>query len=67
MLSLNLQQGSYETVSTVSISEITRRHLIRLKDSMSDLFWGGVTGVVITLSPNLLDTQEGALVLAAAV
>ena len=34
---------------------------------MSDLFWGGVTGVVITLSPHLLDTQEGALAVAAAV
>ncbi|RPA93219.1 actin-like ATPase domain-containing protein [Choiromyces venosus 120613-1] len=60
--SFNLQQADDETVSTVSINEITTRHFIRLRDSALDFVGRKVTGAVITVPPVFSDTQNEALV-----
>ena len=58
MPSFHLQQVDDETVSTVSINEITTRHLIRLRDSASDILGWKVTGAVITVPTDFSDTQK---------
>jgi len=63
--SFNLQQAGDETISTVSINEITTRHLIRLRDSASDFLGRRVTGAVITVPTDFSDTQKEALAAAA--
>ncbi|RPB01430.1 actin-like ATPase domain-containing protein [Choiromyces venosus 120613-1] len=63
--SFNLQQADNETISTVSINEITTRHLIRLKESASDFLGHKVTGAVITVPTDFSDAQKKALVTAA--
>ncbi|KAG0128126.1 hypothetical protein HOY82DRAFT_622785 [Tuber indicum] len=51
-----------DAVSTVSINEITTRHLFRPRDSMSDLFGRKVSGTVITFLTDLSDTTKEALI-----
>lgn len=54
-----------ETPSTVSVSEITTRHLRRLKQSASDFLGKTVNAAVITVPTNFADAQREALVAAA--
>jgi molecular chaperone DnaK (HSP70) len=54
-----------ETPSTVSVSEITTRHLLRLKQSASDFLGKTVNAAVITVPTNFTDAQREALVAAA--
>ena len=58
----NLQQVDEETVSTVTITELTTRHLIQLTDSGSDFLGCKVTGAVITILTQFSNTQKEALV-----
>ncbi|KAL7272940.1 Hsp70 protein that interacts with Zuo1p [Rhizina undulata] len=60
--SFNLQQSGDETTSTVSINEITKRHLVRLRDSASDFLGRKVTGAVITVPTDFNDAQREALI-----
>lgn len=63
--SFNLQQSDDETTTVVSISEIARRHLVRLKDSASDFLGSKVTGCVITVPTDFSEAQREALIAAA--
>lgn len=62
--SFNLQQSDDETTTPVSISEITTRHLVRLKESASDFLGSKVTGCVITVPTDYSDAQREALIAA---
>ena len=52
--------------STVSVSEITTRHLRRLKNSASDFLGKPVTAAIITVPTDFTDSQREALTSAAA-
>jgi len=58
----NLQQLDEETVSTVTITELTTRHLIQLTESGSDFLGYKVTSAVITVPTQFSNTQKEALV-----
>ena len=51
--SVNPQQADGKTVSSVSINEITTRHLIRLRDYASGFLVCKVTGSVITVPTDI--------------
>jgi molecular chaperone DnaK (HSP70) len=64
-VAFSIHDTSNETPSTVSISEITTRHLVRLKQSASDFLGKTVNAAVITVPTNFADSQREALVAAA--
>lgn len=63
--SFNLQQTADETATPVSISEITTRHLLRLKQSAFDFLGSKIGGAVITVPTDFTDVQRSALIAAA--
>ncbi|CRG85695.1 Heat shock protein 70 homolog C57A7,12 [Talaromyces islandicus] len=64
-VAFSIHDTSDETPSTVTVSEITTRHLRRLKQSASDFLGKTVNAAVITVPTNFADAQREALVAAA--
>lgn len=60
-----LKQGEDETESTVSVLEMTTRHLKRLRDSASDYLGTPVNAAVITVPTDFTKPQREALIEAA--
>ncbi|KAF1983787.1 chaperone protein dnaK [Aulographum hederae CBS 113979] len=65
-IAFSIRDSESETPSTVTVSEITTRHLRRLKTSASDFLGKPVTAAVITVPTNCTDAQKEALKIAAA-
>lgn len=63
--SFNLQQTADEAATPVSVSEITTRHLLRLKESAFDFLGSKIGGAVITVPTDFTDAQRSALIAAA--
>ncbi|GAM41291.1 heat shock protein [Talaromyces pinophilus] len=64
-VAFTIQDTDAETPSTVTVSEITTRHLRRLKQSATDFLGKTVNAAVITVPTNFSDAQREALVAAA--
>ncbi|KAF2197956.1 heat shock protein-like protein 70 [Delitschia confertaspora ATCC 74209] len=64
-IAFKIKDGADETENTVTVSEITTRHLRRLKNSASDYLGKDVNAAVITVPTNFGDTQKEALTKAA--
>ncbi|PYH97019.1 actin-like ATPase domain-containing protein [Aspergillus ellipticus CBS 707.79] len=64
-VAFSINDTTAETPSTVTVSEITTRHLRRLKQSAADYLGKEVTAAVITVPTDFKDTQRDALVAAA--
>ncbi|KAF2433013.1 heat shock protein-like protein 70 [Tothia fuscella] len=65
-VAFSIQDTESEDVSTVSVSEITTRHIRRLAVSASDFLGKTVNAAVITVPTNFSDAQKEALRKAAA-
>lgn len=61
-MAFTIQDKEGEEKSTVSISEITTRHIRRLASSASDFSGKKVTSAVVTIPTNFSDKQKEALV-----
>lgn len=64
-VAFSIHDTDAETPSTVTVSEITTRHIRRLKQSASDFLGKTVNAAVITVPTNFSDAQREALVAAA--
>lgn len=64
-MAFSIHDSDDETPSTVSVSEITTRHLRRLKQSASDFLGKTVNAAVISVPTNFGDAQREALIAAA--
>ena len=60
-MSFSIQDSGNETSTTVSVSEITTRHIRRLKQSASDFSGKTISAAVITIPTNASDAQKEAL------
>lgn len=60
-----MQEGTEEEKSTLTVSEVTTRHLRRLKNSASEYVGKQVNAAVITVPTNFTDAQRSALMEAA--
>ena len=64
-VAFTVQEGTEEEKSTLTVSEVTIRHLSRLKNSASEYIGKQVNAAVITVPTNFTDTQRSALMEAA--
>jgi molecular chaperone DnaK (HSP70) len=64
-VAFSINDSASETPSTVSVSEITTRHLRRLEQSATDFLGKKVNAAVITVPTNFSDVQREALITAA--
>lgn len=64
-MAFSIRDTSSEEPSTVTVSEITTRHLRRLKQSASDFLGKEVNAVVITVPTDFSDAQREALIASA--
>lgn len=64
-MAFTIRDSASETPNTVTVSEITTRHLLRLKQSASDFLGKQVNAAVITVPTDFTDAQREALVAAA--
>lgn len=64
-VAFSIRDTASEDVHTVTVSEITTRHLRRLKQSASDFLGKNVNAAVITVPTDFTDAQRDALVAAA--
>ncbi|KAF2791138.1 chaperone protein dnaK [Melanomma pulvis-pyrius CBS 109.77] len=60
-IGFKIQDSAEETENTVTVSEITTRHLKRLRISASDYLGKNVNAAVITVPTNFADAQKDAL------
>lgn len=60
-IAFSIRDNEVEEEHNVTVSEITTRHLRRLKDSATDFLGKPVTACVITVPTNFLDAQKKAL------
>lgn len=60
-----VQEGETEEKTTLSVAEVTTRHLRRLKKSASDFLGKEVTAAVVTVPSDFSDKQKAALEAAA--
>jgi molecular chaperone DnaK (HSP70) len=58
-VSFEVQEGEGDAKSTLSVSEVTTRHLKRLKESASDYLGRQVTAAVVTVPSDFGDAQVG--------
>lgn len=64
-VAFTIRDTESETPNTVTVSEITTRHLRRLKQSATDFLGKEVNAAVVTVPTNFSDAQREALVAAA--
>ncbi|CEJ55985.1 Putative Molecular chaperones HSP70/HSC70, HSP70 superfamily [Penicillium brasilianum] len=64
-VAFTIRDTESETPNTVTVSEITTRHLRRLKQSATDFLGKEVNAAVITVPTNFTDAQREALIAAA--
>ncbi|KAH1435600.1 ribosome-associated complex protein SSZ1 [Aspergillus fumigatus Af293] len=64
-VAFTIRDTASETPNTVTVSEITTRHLRRLKQSASDYLGKDVNAAVITVPTDFTDVQREALIAAA--
>ncbi|KAF4211054.1 hypothetical protein CNMCM8980_002775 [Aspergillus fumigatiaffinis] len=64
-VAFTIRDTASETLNTVTVSEITTRHLRRLKQSASDYLGKDVNAAVITVPTDFTDAQREALTAAA--
>ncbi|KAL4906700.1 hypothetical protein BDW74DRAFT_136683 [Aspergillus multicolor] len=64
-VAFSIRDTESETPNTVTVSEITTRHLLRLKQSASDYLGKDVNAAVITVPTDFNDAQREALTAAA--
>ncbi|GAQ07297.1 ribosome-associated complex subunit SSZ1 [Aspergillus lentulus] len=64
-VAFTIRDTASETPNTVTVSEITTRHLRRLKQSASDYLGKDVNAAVITVPTDFTDAQREALIAAA--
>ncbi|KAJ5103760.1 Ribosome-associated complex subunit SSZ1 [Penicillium argentinense] len=64
-VAFSIRDSPSETPNSVSVSEITTRHLRRLKQSATDFLGKDVNAAVITVPTNFSDAQREALVASA--
>ncbi|KAJ5390092.1 Ribosome-associated complex subunit SSZ1 [Penicillium cataractarum] len=64
-VAFTIRDTESETRNTVTVSEITTRHLRRLKQSATDFLGKEVNAAVITVPTNFTDAQREALIAAA--
>ncbi|KAL5043526.1 hypothetical protein BDW71DRAFT_187875 [Aspergillus fruticulosus] len=64
-VAFSIRDTESETPNTVTVSEITTRHLLRLKQSASDFLGRDVNAAVITVPTDFNDAQREALTAAA--
>ncbi|GIJ99327.1 hsp70 protein that interacts with Zuo1p [Aspergillus viridinutans] len=64
-VAFTIRDTASETTNTVTVSEITTRHLRRLKQSASDYLGKDVNAAVITVPTDFTDAQREALIAAA--
>ncbi|KAF7160003.1 hypothetical protein CNMCM5623_005549 [Aspergillus felis] len=64
-VAFTIRDTASETANTVTVSEITTRHLRRLKQSASDYLGKDVNAAVITVPTDFTDAQREALIAAA--
>lgn len=64
-IAFTVQEGSDEEKSTLTVSEVTTRHLRRMKTSASEYVGKEVNAAVITVPTNFTDAQRSALMEAA--
>ncbi|KAL6237702.1 hypothetical protein BDW75DRAFT_203523 [Aspergillus navahoensis] len=64
-VAFSIRDTESETPNTVTVSEITTRHLLRLKQSASDFLGKNVNAAVITVPTDFNDAQREALTAAA--
>ncbi|EGD98849.1 chaperone dnaK [Trichophyton tonsurans CBS 112818] len=64
-IAFTVQEGTEEEKSTLTVSEVTTRHLRRLKNSASEYVGKQVNAAVITVPTNFTDAQRSALMEAA--
>ncbi|KAJ5439421.1 Ribosome-associated complex subunit SSZ1 [Penicillium daleae] len=64
-VAFTIRDSESETRNTVTVSEITTRHLRRLKQSATDFLGKEVNAAVITVPTNFTDAQREALIAAA--
>ncbi|KAK2863682.1 hypothetical protein FQN49_004091 [Arthroderma sp. PD_2] len=64
-IAFTVQETSSEESSTLTVSEVTTRHLRRLKNSASEYVGKEVNAAVITVPTNFADAQRSALMEAA--
>jgi molecular chaperone DnaK (HSP70) len=60
-VAFSIQEPASETPNTISVSEITTRHIRRLRQSASDFSGKTITSAVITIPTNASDAQKEAL------
>lgn len=61
VVAFNIKQSEDDTVSTVSVSEITTRHIRRLRQSAEDFLGKKIDGAVLTVPTDFTDSQKKAL------
>ncbi|KAI9846019.1 MAG: Hsp70 protein that interacts with Zuo1p [Thelocarpon superellum] len=66
-VSFSVRETDADSLSTLSVSEVTTRHLRRLASSASDFLGRKVNAAVITVPTDFTDTQRQALIEAAKV
>ncbi|KAL4819339.1 heat shock protein 70 family [Aspergillus spinulosporus] len=64
-VAFSIRDSESETPNTVTVSEITTRHLLRLKQSASDFLGKEVNAAVVTVPTDFNDAQREALTAAA--
>ncbi|EAW11551.1 ribosome-associated complex protein SSZ1 [Aspergillus clavatus NRRL 1] len=64
-VAFSIRDTTSETPNTVTVSDITTRHLLRLKKSASDYLGKEVTAAVVTVPTDFTDAQREALTAAA--
>ncbi|KAJ5174785.1 Ribosome-associated complex subunit SSZ1 [Penicillium canariense] len=64
-VAFTIRDTESETLNTVTVSEITTRHLRRLKQSATDYLGKEVNAAVITVPTNFTDAQREALIASA--